>query len=252
MDYRESHQDRGDGYDAMLAADPFDTYMDRWEARHTRELVPRLFPAKIPRYLDFACGTGRLTSVIAPLATETVGVDISASMLKVAVQKLPSARFVCGDLTTERVPLGSFDLVSAFRFFGNAQADLRTAALRTLNQLLRPGGYLLANNHRNPLAVAQLLARSRARPEDASEHGAGNTLTHRAFAAMLGTAGFSIAEVRPIAVWQYRARLMARAGSDPAREERLERLFGARVWATWAPDTVILARKDRDLDRAST
>src|SRR5437762_6363408 len=234
MDYRESHQHRGADYDATIAADAFDSYIDRWEQRHVREIVPRTFPAKIPRYLDFACGTGRLTTVIAPLATEVVGVDVSESMLAKAAAKLPSARFLRADLTTEKHDLGTFDLASSFRFFGNAQAELRAAVLRALNALLRPGGYLLINNHRNPNAIAALIERVRggghATPSGGAADGYSNTITNGSLRRMLTVAGFSVVEAHPIAVWQYRARLMVAAGRNPDREARLERMVGSSVW----------------------
>src|ERR1041385_966544 len=259
-DSRESNQDHADDYDATIASSAFDSYMDRWERRHVREIVTKVFPVKIPRYLDFACGTGRLTAVIAPLAVEVVGVDISESMLKQAQAKVPSARFIRGDLTTEDHRLGAFDLISSFRFFGNAPAGLRSAVLRAMNPLLRKGGYLLINNHKNPLAIASLIARLRGSdaPGDSSDRAGDcpvwpiwrNTLTSRTLRRILKQAGLSVVESRPIAVWQYRARLMATAGSNPAREERLERLFRARAWLTLAPDAVILAEKVRELNHA--
>ena len=255
MDYRESHQHRGADYDATIAADAFDSYIDRWEQRHVREIVPRTFPAKIPRYLDFACGTGRLTTVIAPLATEVVGVDVSESMLAKAAAKLPSARFLRADLTTEKHDLGMFDLVSSFRFFGNAQAELRAGALRALNALLRPGGYLLLNNHRNPNAIASLIARVRGRdgratPAGGTAEGASNTLANGELRRILTMAGFSVVEAHPIAVWQYRARLMVTAGRNLDREARLERMFGSSLWLPLAPDAVLLAQKVGDAQRA--
>jgi SAM-dependent methyltransferase len=260
MDSPESNQHHADDYDATIASNAFDSYMDRWERRHVREIVTKLFPGKIPRYLDFACGTGRLTAVIAPLAAEVVGIDITESMLRKAEERIPSARFVQGDLTTEDHRLGTFDLVSSFRFFGNAPAELRSAVLRAMNPLLRKGGFLLINNHRNPLAIANLLHRVRGSdaPAESPGHtgdsqspwGWCNTLTNRTLSRILKQAGFSILEARPIAVWQYRARMMVTAGSNPGLEQRLERLFRARAWLTLAPDAVILAEKVRDLDHA--
>ena len=43
--------------------------------------------------------------------------------------------------------LGLFDLVTSFRFFGNAQDELRSSALAAINRHLRPQGYLIINNH---------------------------------------------------------------------------------------------------------
>jgi SAM-dependent methyltransferase len=159
MSYSESHKDRGDQYDGYLAGNAFDNYMAVWEARRVREIVNRLFPGGVPRYLDFACGTGRMTSVIAALAQHVTGVDVSESMLAHARNKLPAVRFVCADITKSTADIGAekFDLVSAFRFFGNAEHELRLEVLHALGKLLPPGGYLLINNHRNPGSVAARL-----------------------------------------------------------------------------------------------
>ncbi len=81
MDYRHSHLAKGDTYDATIATQPFDAYMAKYEEEYLREVIPRLTRGG-GRYLDFACGTGRITSIVAPLVTESVGVDISESMLE--------------------------------------------------------------------------------------------------------------------------------------------------------------------------
>ena len=243
MDYRESHIAGGNVYDSALAADSFDSYMARWEECYLRKSIPPLFPGRIPRYLDFACGTGRITTIMARMALEVVGVDISESMLAVAAQKVPSATLVCGDITTQRLELGLFDAITSFRFFGNAQPDLRSAVLRALNPLQQIGGYLIVNNHRNPSSVANLIGRARGR-------GSKMDLTHSRFRRLLKDSGYTIVSSRPIGAWQFRARLMVAAGSNRDREERLERLFGAQAWVSLAPDAVHIARKVRHLDEA--
>jgi SAM-dependent methyltransferase len=235
-DYRASHIDKGCTYDEGLARDAWDSYMHSWEERHLRALVPALFPQEPPRYLDFACGTGRITSVVAPLAREAIGVDISPSMLEVARTKLPGVRFLQVDPTAEHLELGEFDLVTAFRFFGNAEHGLRREALRALNGLQATGGYLVVNNHRNPSSLTSLMSRFRGRP-------VAMDLTHARFKRLLASAGYEIVDVRPIGVWKYRGRLKA-----ARRHEILEGLFRARFLAGIAPDAVIVARKFRDAE----
>jgi ubiquinone/menaquinone biosynthesis C-methylase UbiE len=235
-EYLDGHKERGGTYDQALSADPFDAYMTAWETRHVHDLLARAFPAGIGRYLDFACGTGRVTTMIAPVAREIVGVDVSASMLEIARTKLAAARFLEADLTSQEVDIGTFDLVSSFRFFGNAEHELRRAVLGALSRRIRPGGYLLVNSHRNPWALLSVLDRL----------GGGRMqvdLTYGSFKSLLREAGLEIAAVRPIAVWQFRHALSARAGSNPRREAKLERMFSAPLWARIAPDAVILARK---------
>lgn len=48
--------------------------------------------------LDVGCGTGELTSHIAPLADRVIGIDISKRSLAIARTKLPSATFISGPL----------------------------------------------------------------------------------------------------------------------------------------------------------
>ena len=238
MSYSDSHLERGTTYDQVLRESPFDAYMARWEAKYAIETVRRHFPQGVPRYLDFACGTARITQLIAPLARETVGVDVSPSMLREATAKVPGVRFIQADLTKEDAKVGLFDLVSSFRFLGNAEQSLRLAVLRALNGVLRDGAYLLVNSHRNPLALASLLnsATGGERVMD---------LTFGKLRSLLSTTGFEIVERRPIAFWQYRSKIMNTVSSDPDREARLERQFGSSALVPFAPDALILARKVR-------
>ena len=113
-DFRSSHLTLGPDYDSRLRVSAFDGYMARWEAHHVREIVQQLFPDRVPRYLDFACGTGRILDVLAPLARDVTGLDIAASMLAEAARLVPRARLVQGDLTRDPLGLGPFELVSTF------------------------------------------------------------------------------------------------------------------------------------------
>lgn len=236
MDYRESHTDRGSDYDETLTTSPFDAYMARWEAIHVEKILCSRFPDGVDKYLDFACGTGRVTSLIAPHARVCVGVDISESMLDAAKRKLPTVRFVHADLTKEERDLGQFDLVSAFRFFGNAQAELRETVLGVLERLVAPGGYLLANNHRNPMALAHLILKAKGVEHEMD-------LTDSGFRTLLARFGFQLVLRKPIGVWKYRGKLMCEAHRDESSEKRLETTFGAQSFASIAPDTIYLFRR---------
>lgn len=237
-DYRESHQQRGGCYDATIFSSPLDAYMDRWEATYLAQILPRLFPASIPRYLDFACGTGRITQRIAPHAVETYGIDVSQSMLDAAHKKCNAARFMCADLTRSTLDLGLFDLASAFRFFGNAQDELRSAALAAISRHLRPGGYLIINNHRNPRSLLGLWHRAGA---DAAAPSL--DLTHAKLKALLRRHGFEIAAQRAIGFWLYRFKLTTAACLESPAAARLERAFQHSMFARFAPDAVVVARK---------
>lgn len=235
-DYRTSHIDRGDNYDCHLAREPFDAYMCDMERVHLQHIVPQLFPDGTARYLDFACGTARITEIVAPFAQEAIGVDVSPSMLAAARQRCPGVRFVEADLTRAAADLGTFDLATAFRFFGNAEPALRQQVLQVLAGLVRPGGYLILNNHRNPRALYALFHRlTGGRPE--------MDLTHAGLQRLLAQHGFQVVNSVPIGAWLYRSRMLGQVRTIDGGSLRREAIFGHRLLAPVAPDTILVARR---------
>ena len=236
-DYRLSHLERGGSYDALLAETPFDAYMAEWERRHLLNIVRQAFPNGVPRYLDFACGTGRVTSTVAPLCKQSVGVDISPSMIDVAKQKLPATSFHLCDLTQHELDLGVFDLITSFRFFGNAQDDLRDKALRAIVARLAPGGTLIINSHRNPRALYALFDRL------TGGSSAGMDLHLPKLRRLLLRHGLEIKQLQPIGAWMYRARLLGAYRADDAVALANERRFCHPTLAAVAPDVIVVAQR---------
>ena len=236
-DYRRSHLERGDSYDALLANTPFDAYMAEWESRHLAEIVHRLFPTGVPRYLDFACGTGRVTSVVAPLSKASAAVDISPSMIQVAREKLTTTTFHLCDLTKNKLDIGRFDLITSFRFFGNAQDELRDDAMGAIVERLVPGGYLVINSHRNPRALYAILDRL-------TGGSAGMMDLHLdKLRRLLSAHGLRIVQMRPIGAWMFRSRLLNRYRADDPVAVANERRFGHSALSGIAPDVVVVAQR---------
>ncbi len=235
-DYRDSHATRGGNYDKILAETPFDAYMASFEDEYLRKIVPEYFPDGVPRYLDFACGTARITSTVSAFARESYGVDISASMLEQARRKCPHVRFVHADITREAPQLGKFSLVTSFRFFGNAQQELRQAVLKPLSDMLEPGGLLIINSHRNPNAIATLLGSLTGLKHDLD-------LTYPKLTSLLASFGLKIIHTRPVGFWIYRARMMGDVRYPSPKALRLEARFSSSFWTPWAPDAIVVARK---------
>jgi SAM-dependent methyltransferase len=237
-DYRLSHLQRGSTYDATLAESPFDAYMADWERMHLQRLIPALFPAGAARYLDFACGTGRILGVVAPFAREVVAVDVSPSMIEQARQRVPKAQFQLRDLTTDPVDLGSFELMTAFRFFGNAQDELRDKVLAALVARLAPGGRLVINNHRNPRALHAVFDKLTGGDAD------GTDLHVPKMKALLARHGLRVEQIVPIGTWMYRSRMLgcvpAASPVSAAREAR----FSRPALASISPDMIVVARRD--------
>lgn len=147
--------------------------------------------------LDFACGSGRVLHFAEDLVDESVGIDVSPAMLDRARRRCRRATLVQGDLLSA-TPLGTrtFDVVTAFRFFVNAEPDSRALALAALRRHVTDGGTLIANIHGNRRSIRHLavaLRRRRPRadvpPEMLNEMGAAE------FVALCEGAGFSVEEV---------------------------------------------------------
>ena len=96
--------------------------------------------------LDFATGTGRILDFLAQKFPENkiIGVDVSKEMLKVAKELLDAKKnnieLLLADITrelktTEKLKGKNIKLITAFRFFLNAQEDLRHEALEAFKRV---------------------------------------------------------------------------------------------------------------------
>lgn len=160
-DYRLSHlgSRRGEIYDQRFAQNRTAFYWENYEQPFLQQLLPQLTDPGSTSALDFACGTGRITRILNRYCKKVVGVDVSADMLEQARKALPEVTFCKIDLTRENFAEGPFDLITAFRFFLNAQPELRHQVLKALASYLRPEGVLLLNNHLRAQSINGWLTR---------------------------------------------------------------------------------------------
>ncbi len=160
--YRMSHQDEAHAatYDAGFLENPHRTLLWEMEQAALDDVLDRHFPGRRIEALDFACGTARIAAFLESRGASGVGVDISAAMLAFGRHKVCRFELIEADLTREDV-LGErvFDLVTAFRFFPNAEPALRREAIDVIARHLAPGGYLVFNNHLNRASLQQRLLR---------------------------------------------------------------------------------------------
>lgn len=148
-DYRSSHLAEGEAYHAKFEQQIYRALMWELERETLSQLLAERTDRATCRLLDFACGTGRVLAALEPQVASATGVDISASMLSVAARIAPGAEIVCADITRDPVlDSRQFDVITAFRFFPNAEPALREEAMAKLAGLLAPGGWLIINNHR--------------------------------------------------------------------------------------------------------
>jgi len=120
------------------------------------------------KYLDFACGTGRIISAVEDLTTEALGIDISPLMLARAAERARS-RLVAGDvLAQSAIADRDYDVITAFRFFLNTEPEMRSAIIRDLADRLRDERSVLVFNihgsRRSVLALTSAYRRIRGWP----------------------------------------------------------------------------------------
>jgi SAM-dependent methyltransferase len=195
FDYRRSHVTPGKGrrYDATYASGrALALYWDHFERPFLEERFARFANRGTPvRYLDFASGTGRILDVAARHFDDLTGIDVSEAMVEVAREKVPTARIIRADVTSEEVDVGSFDVITLFRFILRAR-DLRDDVLDWLRSVVRDDGVLIVNNHRNAYSIRGLVYRlSHAFRHDGTET---ELLTDHQVEALMQRAGFAVSE----------------------------------------------------------
>ena len=152
MNYRESHKYAGKGaeYEAYYQTQAWERFLWSREQDIILRILKKYFGQTDVHLLDFACGTGRIAGFLENRVKTSTGVDVSGSMLAIATEKLKQTEIIEADITTDEVLTGrKFNLITAFRFFLNAEPQLRCEAIQALVGLLAEDGYFVFNNHHN-------------------------------------------------------------------------------------------------------
>lgn len=162
MSYRKSHLHprKGRTYHAAFSKDPYRNMVWQLEKGILDRILALFYRNSEIYHFDFACGTGRILSYLEDRTKSSLGVDLSPSMLEVARKNIKHAGIIEVDLTQNDV-LGNrkFNLITAFRFFPNAEKELRMEVMQVLNRHLADNGYLVFNNHKNIGSMRNRLAR---------------------------------------------------------------------------------------------
>jgi ubiquinone/menaquinone biosynthesis C-methylase UbiE len=112
------------------------------------------------RVLDVACGAGRHARAFVAAGARCVGLDLSATLLRLARQ-VTDAPLVRADMRQLAIRPASMDLtVNLFTSFGYFERDAEhTAALEEMVSTVRPGGWFVID-FLNPAAVRRRLVPS--------------------------------------------------------------------------------------------
>lgn len=177
----------GSFFDAMAASydDLEPWYEHLYAVLHALVRAELAAPAgtRRPRALDVGCGTGFQTAILLELGYETLGVDLSPALLRVAGARCAGARLVQGDVEVLPWRDEAVDLVvscgSTLSFVPRADR-----AIAEISRVLRPGGrVLLEVEHRWSLDLLWRVASSVA--GDALGYGVTAREARRAFAPPL-------------------------------------------------------------------
>lgn len=122
----------------------------RLEAAKLRVLLEGLRGEKGGRLLDVACGTGGHLQFLKK-HYETVGIDASVAMVRLARQKQPGTRFLCGDMRSFRLS-GRFDaIVCLFSSIAYLRSERELArAMKNFARHLAPGGIVVIEPYLEP------------------------------------------------------------------------------------------------------
>ena len=152
VNYTESHkyEAKGAEYEAYYQNKAWQKFLWSREQDIILEILEKYFAGRDVHLLDFACGTGRITEFMENRVKTSTGVDVSSSMLAIAKEKLKRTEIIEADITAENViKPKKFNLITAFRFFLNAEPELRSAAIKAIAKLMDKDSYLVFNNHQN-------------------------------------------------------------------------------------------------------
>src|SRR4051794_16795029 len=152
----------------QFAMTDFDKHARSYEALHAENLAPSgETPAYFARYkrrvvegilgpgfagplLDFGCGIGALTALLAASFSRVDGYDPSVASLELARARAPSARFF---QRIDALPSRHYRAVVLANVLHHVAPAERAGLLRTVAALLAPGGMLIVFEHNrlNPL-----------------------------------------------------------------------------------------------------
>lgn len=191
--FRTSHASDGYG-DTYVKVYENGYYKDQWmyiEKSILQEIFQQLREKGFNSCLDFACGTGRITELETQYFDTCYGVDVSESMLDQAKQKAGKSVYIKQDLTRELLNR-KFSVVTAFRFFLNAEHKLREEALEAIFNSLEDDGRLVVNIHTSSSSILGYAYRLR---NWLSKSKKANTLSQAEFVNYLTNAGFRVEKI---------------------------------------------------------
>jgi predicted TPR repeat methyltransferase len=126
--------------------DPWSFEASPYERKKYERTLDVLARRRYRRALEIGSSIGVFTEMLAPLCDELLGVDVSEKAVAAAKERLKDFPHVHIERLTlpEETPEGPFDLVVASEVLYYWPKEVMLAALRRFEEVLAPGGALLA------------------------------------------------------------------------------------------------------------
>lgn len=197
--YRTSHSSVGYGehYDQTYQRGYYKYQWDYLELPLLVHVLKQEYNKGARSCLDFACGTGRILHVAEGVFSETTGVDVSESMVSLASERCQRSEIITQDITS--APLKKqFDVITAFRFFLNAEPELQKSVLSAIHENLAENGCLIANVHVNQSSILGRIYHLR---NTMLRRTVANTLGFEEFRQILRDNKFQVEEVYWYSYW---------------------------------------------------
>ena len=155
-DYTTSHFHKGEDYQKR-----FDTLPGRKIIWNIEKKILDKFLKELDNidHLDFAGGTGRISGHLQNKCKKRYLIDVSEKMITQAKKNLSEVIFINEDFTKLQNFEEKFNLITAFRFFPNAEPHLRDNAMNFISKHLSKNGFLIFNNHKNFWSIPFFLKR---------------------------------------------------------------------------------------------
>lgn len=127
---------------ALLAADPRSACYELRSRQRSPAIYARLvqtIPPDAAHVLDIGCGAGRLTGAASARAKFAVGIDLSPTMLALALERAPHLVWLCADANTLPFADSSFDSIVSS---STLRLTDTTRSLPEIARVLKSGGTL--------------------------------------------------------------------------------------------------------------
>ena len=133
-----------DGYDALVQT--FSDWATRVEGDPRERMLDRLDELTEPgaAVLDLGCGNGLPTAARLARRYRVTGVEISPGQIAAARANVPTATFICADMTELALPAGAFAAAVALYSVIHVPHEEHAALLARIACWLAPAGVLVA------------------------------------------------------------------------------------------------------------